>query len=126
MDAGLFQLAGIGSAHTFIAGVNLSPTATPAAGAWEMDLTMANIGLSAGDSFNYIGTYGNASSFRSDEFQGVAAGTVPSGNPGATPVSLGAGDFNTFNSVAAIPEPTTAGLLVISMLSLLGLRRRNP
>ena len=63
------------------------------------------IGLSRGDSFKYLLTYGNAESgtgvFRSDEFQGVSTNSVTGGNPGNDPVSLGEGDYNTFTSVPA-------------------------
>lgn len=95
--AGLWQLAGTGS-HTFVTSVNR----TNAGSHYEMNLTLANLGLANGGSFNYVATYLNPSNtFRSDEFHGVAS--FGGGNPGYTTVTLAAGDFNTFNSWDTTP-----------------------
>ncbi|MEZ4888440.1 MAG: hypothetical protein R3E32_27175 [Chitinophagales bacterium] len=106
--AGLWQLVNGGS-HTFIVDLGITPSGNTAAGAWEMDgFTMANIGLSPGQSFNYVATYLNSSNaFRSDEFHGVAQSTANTGNIGSNPISLAAGDFNTFHSFDQTPNITT-------------------
>lgn len=77
---------------------------------WSFDL--AGIGLSPGDSFQYIATVINSSSgFRAAEFQGVAGATIAeplpaSPNIGANPFVLSVGDFNTFRTV---PPPLDYG-----------------
>lgn len=59
-------------------------------------------GARAGAPIRYVATLLNpddaAGPFRSDEFHGVAAATVPAGNPGQGTVTLGASDFNTFTT----------------------------
>ncbi|MCS6844663.1 MAG: hypothetical protein NZ528_10155 [Caldilineales bacterium] len=95
--AGVWQLAGTGS-HTYIASASRTTT-TP--GHFEMNLTMANLGLAAGGTFKYVATYLNPSNaYRSDEFHGVAA--YSGGNPGYTTVNLASGDYNVFTSYATV------------------------
>lgn len=92
--AGLWQLSN-GGAHTFVADLQRN---TVTANHYEMNLTLANLGLAPTASFNYVATYLNpTNAFRSNEFHGVLA--FAGGNPGYTPVSLAAGDWNTFQSV---------------------------
>ncbi len=106
--AGLWSLTNGGS-HGFIVDLGITPSASVSAGAWEMDgFTLANLGLSPGQSFNYVVTYINSSNaFRSNEFHGVAQSTVSGGNIGSAPISLAAGDFNTFHSFDPTPIVTT-------------------
>jgi pullulanase len=101
--AGLFQLTtGGNNSLTYVNSANLNPTNNSGAGAWEMNIALSDIGLSPGDSFKYVVTYLNAgNAFRSDEFHGVAAGTVTGGNIGQSSFSLGSGDFNTFQTSSA-------------------------
>lgn len=96
--AGLWELVD-GGAHNFIATINFSGAAT----SYELDgLTMANLGLAAGDAFNYLATYlgpcDGGGAFRSDEFHGLKPNCSLNGNIGVNPFSLEAGDFNTFFS----------------------------
>ena len=62
----------------------------------------SKLGVNPGASIRYVATLLNpddaAGPFRSDEFHGVAAATVASGNPGQSTVTLGANDFNTFTT----------------------------
>lgn len=106
--AGLWELVNGGS-HIFIDDLGITPSGSAAAGAWEMGgFTMANIGLSAGQSFNYVVTYLNpGNAFRSNEFHGVAQSTVPGANPGTSATNLVAGDFNTFHSFDPTPNITS-------------------
>jgi hypothetical protein len=103
--AGVWQLVN-GGAHVFVNNANLNPAGNAAAGQWELNLTLADIALNPGESFDYVVTYlSGASAWRSDEFHGVAVATVPAGNPGSpSTVSLGAGDYNTFNTFQPIVQ----------------------
>lgn len=102
--AGVWELVN-GAQHNFIVSANLNPVGNAGAGQWEVNLTLADIALNPGESFKYVATYLNSSNaFRSDEFHGVAQATVPGGNIGANPVSLSAGDYNTFNSFQPIVQ----------------------
>jgi hypothetical protein len=86
-----------GGAHTFLTTANINPAGAPVAGEFEIDLALADLGLSPGDSFDYVVTYVNSmNAFRSDEFHGVSLATVGPGNIGQNPISLAAGDWNTF------------------------------
>ena len=105
--AGLWELTT--GAHNF-----LSPLfATPSGLNWDDNcdfelagLTLANLGLAPGGSFDYVVTLVNPNdgggAYRSDEFHGVASTTI-TGNPGINPIVLSAGDFNTFTSVGPYP-----------------------
>ncbi len=91
--AGLWQLVNGGS-HNFAVALNRTSVT---AGHYEMNLTMANLGLVPGDTFRYVATYLNPNDvFRSDEFHGVAE--LVGGNPGHATVNLASGDFITFYS----------------------------
>jgi hypothetical protein len=99
------------------------------ANGFSYNLDLALIGLTTGQSFDYVGTYLNQSnSFRSNEFIGVASF---GDNPGQSTVNLPANNFNRFVSVAvpaAVPE-AGALPLALSALSVLGAvfvtRRQN-
>lgn len=89
---------------------------------------LADIGLSAGDSFKIVGTYLNpTNAFRSGEFFGVAqnSGFAADANIGNN--TFGTGDFqladNDFILVNSIPSP--AGAAALGLAGLVGLRRRR-
>ncbi|HEX2622014.1 MAG TPA: carbohydrate binding domain-containing protein, partial [Phototrophicaceae bacterium] len=107
---GLWQLVENGS-HTFIKSVNLTPTATTTSAGYELDLTLADIGLVQGEGFAYVATYLSQTAYRSNEFHGVAGpldGPESGGNFGWTPVTLGATDYNKFFSyVIPVDTPTS-------------------
>jgi MYXO-CTERM domain-containing protein len=63
--------------------------------------------------------------YRSNEFHGVSNSTVPGGNPARNNIALAAGDFNTFQSYAAIPEPSALGLATLGLVGLLRRRRTH-
>lgn len=108
--SGLFQLvAGGNNSLGFVRGNNLTPSGNAGAGAWELDLTLSDIGLAPGDSFDYVATYISESAFRSNEFHGVASFT--GANPGFNDVTLSAGDFNTFVSVPEASVVLFGGLV---------------
>ncbi len=87
----------------------------------EFEITLGQLGLAAGDSFDFFATYGNPFDadgfFRSNEFIGAS---FSGGNPGLSNVTLT--DFSTF--VTVVPEPV-ATLGGSAMLGLLALRRRK-
>ncbi len=115
--AGVWELVNSGS-HNFQSAANFTTNAGPEV---EMNFALSDIGLSTGDSFDYVVTYLNASSaFRSDEFHGVAASTVTGGNIGQNPVTLANGDFNTFQSV---PEPSAMTLMAFGLGAAMFARR---
>jgi hypothetical protein len=108
--AGLFGLAsgGNGSLNFVSGGAPLTTTLNH----WEFAFLLSDMGLNPGESFSYVATYGNpfdsAGFFRSDEFHGVAGGTVPAGNIGVNPTTLATGDFNVFNSFAPVVPAETS------------------
>lgn len=123
--ADLYQLNADGSLSLVTGGNMLPANASPSTAEVEWQYNLSNLGLSPGDSFNYVATYLNpGDAFRSDEFHGVAS--FSGGNPGATDITLSTGDFNTFNSVA-IPEPSAFlfGSLICSVLGVNLARRRG-
>jgi hypothetical protein len=126
---GLWKLAAGGNnSLQFLRSVNLNPLNQSSAAALEMDLLLSDIGVAPGGSFRYVLSYMNAEDFglfRSNEFHGVSQATVPGGNPGRTNLALAAGDFNTFQSYAAIPEPASAGLIVVAGLAGMALTRQR-
>ena len=99
----------------FIAGMGGAGAATDAV--FTFSTTLANLGVTAGDSFNFVGTYLNESNaFRSDE--GFGSG-LPSGNPGASPVT-----FSNSLSYVTAPEPSSIALLFLGFGALLYRRVR--
>jgi hypothetical protein len=91
------------SSHTFVTGLTRNAVAP---NHHEIDLTMANLGLTPGDSFRYVVTYLSNTAFRSNEFHGVATGNFPA-NIGQNPVTLPDGSFITFNSCGNLVTNTT-------------------
>ncbi len=112
--AGLWTTVDNGS-HNFVTTANGSPGGTTQA-TYAMTVSLANLGLNPGDSFNFVGTYLNPGApFRSDE--GIGDG-LPTGNPGTADVT-----FTGSRTYTTIPEPTSAAFGLIG--SLLLLRRRK-
>lgn len=112
--SGLWSLVEGGS-HNFVATANANPGGNEQS-SYVMTVTLANLGLSPGDSFEFVGTYLNPSGpFRSDE--GIGDG-LPNGNPGLSDVT-----FTGSRLYTTIPEPTAALLAGFGLLALLRRRR---
>jgi hypothetical protein len=120
--AGLWQLAAGGNLSlNFVASANLTTNGTGQE--IELQISLANIGIAAGDSFGYVATLLNqGNAFRSDEFNGVATTTANSGNVGQNPLTLGQEDYNVFQT---IPEPGTFAFMAVGALGLLYRRLRR-
>lgn len=119
--SGLFDLeAGGDGSHNFVAATNTGFASSDATITWSFN--MADIGLSAGDSFKFVANYFNAfdggGPFRSDEWIGAA--TIPAGNTAFATVQLGDNDFVLVNSV---PSPGALGAL--GLAGLVAARRRR-
>lgn len=111
--AGVWETVDAGS-HGFITTANGAPGGASAS-PYVLSLTLADLGLAAGDSFTFVGTYTSATAFRSDEAFG---GGIGAGNPGQTPVT-----FSSSESYTTIPEPSATLLGGLGLLALLRRRR---
>ena len=119
---GLWSLS-VGSNLPFVANVNLSPLSATG-GPYTFSFNLADIGLTLGQSFNFVTTYLNGSNaFLSNE---TLTGTTGLGatNPG-TPSTVTLAGFQTFSTVA-VPEPATVILLGPALLGgMFFVRRRR-
>ena len=103
--------------------LGLSPSGSASASVFNLTLSLDQLGLVPGNSFDYVVTYLNSgNAFRSNEFIGTS--TVPASNVGQAPVTLAAGDFNRYTS-AAIPEPGTFALLGLGVFGVFAKRRKK-
>ncbi|HSH05242.1 MAG TPA: Ig-like domain-containing protein [Anaerolineae bacterium] len=116
MDQGqaiLYQIPATGGGLLPITNLNIV-TPNPLNGPWEINgFDMSMLGLTAGDSFDYIATYikvfDPAGGYRYDQFHGVSNATVPPGDPGyGAVVMLQPNDFNRFQSYQTANIPPTA------------------
>ena len=117
---GLFGLASGGNNS-----LNYINGSAPAGGTFSVTFPLSNIGISAGQSFNFVGTYISTSAYRSNETIGASV-TTP-GSAGDTP-NAGFNGQTTFTSsdqyaTTAVPEPTS--LLGLAASGILLLRRRS-
>lgn len=107
------------SSHTFVSTANPTPGGISQP-SYTMTVALANLGLTAGDSFTFVGTYLNTgNAYRSNE--GIGKG-LPDSNPGNTTVVFSSGPSYT----TTIPEPTLPAfsLSAIGFITLLKTRRR--
>lgn len=112
--SGLWSTAD-GGAHGFLTTANGAPGGTTQA-TYAMTMTLSDLGLNPGDSFEFVGTYLNENgAFRSDEAFGDG---IPSGNPGTSTVT-----FTGSRSYTTVPEPSVALLGGLGLLALLRRRR---
>jgi len=112
--AGFFN--GLGASHNFVTSANLTGSGT-GGDPYVMDLSLANLGVTPGDSFNVVATYISGTAFRSDE--ALASAGLGAGNPGNASAT-----FTGFDTVTTVPEPSSAALLGLGGLALV-LRRRK-
>jgi len=113
---GLFTLSSGGS-FGYDGSVALTPTGTSGSSTYSFSLSLASIGITAGQSFNLFGTYISNTGYRADE---AVAGNA-----------AGAQGYNTFTQTSfatytTVPEPSTFALAGMSLLitSVLVRRRR--
>ncbi len=112
--SGLWSLVE-GGTHNFVAIANAAPGGNSQP-SYAMTVSLANLGLNPGDSFQFVGTYLNPeNAFRSNE--GIGDG-LPSDNPGQSDVT-----FTGSRLYTTIPEPTSALLAGFGLLALLRRRR---
>jgi hypothetical protein len=116
--ASLFSLAAGGANSLgFVTGTAQSGSATDAS--YSLTLSLADLGLNAGDSFNLFGTYISTTAFRSTE---ALAGN-DTGTQGVNPFTQTS--FGTFTT-AAVPEPATVLLVGPALLGgMFFVRRRR-
>lgn len=114
---GLWALASGGdNSLPYVDAVALSPNNN--AGPHTFSFALSDLGLSAGDSFDFVGTYLNGTNaFRADE--AIGAG-IASGNPG-NPSSITFSNSESF--AVAVPEPASLALLLGGCL--IGIARRH-
>ena len=102
---GLWEFGGGGSLD-FESSVGLTGLGSATEATYSFSFNLAAIGLSNGDSFDFVGTYLNANDpFRSNEGYGDG---LPATNPGMAAASFT--NFLTFNTVA-VPEPSSMMLI---------------
>jgi len=124
--AGLYLL-GSGGNGTIVyqEGANYS---NPSTNVYDFSLLASNLGLTgtAGSKFNFVGTLISQTAYRSNETIGASA-TTP--DTGAAPNGGFDGSQTFSNSdtftFAAIPEPTSIGLLVCGGVAALVMRKRR-
>lgn len=116
----LFELAEGGDGSLIFAGSGVIASTVgenPTASTFEIFIPYSNLGISAGDNVDFVVMYANHDSpaFVSDEgfpTQGFE------GNPGSGEVTL-----SNFHRLTTVPEP--AGLALLGLGALVGLRRRR-
>ncbi|HEX8310009.1 MAG TPA: PEP-CTERM sorting domain-containing protein [Chthoniobacteraceae bacterium] len=117
--ANLFQLKA-GEAHTFVQNAGLSGSGT---GPFTFSLTGSNLGLAANQPFQFVGSLISTSAYRSNETFGTSS-TIP-GSAGDTPNAGFTGTTTITQAFTAVPEPGTIGLLALSTVGLMAIRRRR-
>lgn len=123
--AGLFDIATNTANFGFVSSVGTSGfDGTAATQTRVVQFNLSDIGLSAGDSFDFVVSYLNGGNgYRSDEFIGVVDQSgfdLDGTNVGQNAVNLAVGDFVTVNSV---PEPASLALIALGGVAMIGRRR---
>ncbi|MFZ4765985.1 MAG: PEP-CTERM sorting domain-containing protein [Roseimicrobium sp.] len=121
---GLWQLAADMDTAPFVTTVNLSPGSNVSSGTYSFSFSAASLGLSAGQSFQFVTAYINPSNtyLSNESFLNTytATGADGSGNLG-----FAGGSFNGAGNVYTItPEPSRAILLLAGLLGCFLRRRR--
>lgn len=115
---GLWSLVNAGS-HAFQTSIGLTPTGSDAAGVYNFSLSLASLGLSAGQSLDLFGYQISTTGYSSAEtIGGGLTGSIGYGNT-QTQTS-----FSTY-TITPVPEPTTMALAGSGLALLYVLRRRK-
>ncbi|MAY74029.1 MAG: hypothetical protein CMJ31_04745 [Phycisphaerae bacterium] len=122
--SGIFGLTPADPANLdFVAGIGTDMSRSPEDAVWTASFNLSQIGLTAGDSFTFVLTYGNGGNYRSGEFIGANPdqGSYPDGgNIGANFFQLGDNDYVLVNSV-----PAPGALALLGLGGLTATRRRR-
>jgi MYXO-CTERM domain-containing protein len=114
---GLWSMANGGAnSLPYIDSVNLSPTGTDAQGAYTFSFPLAEIGLTAGQSFEIFGTYVSDTGYRSSE---TIAGN-DTGTQGWSPYTQ-----TSYATFITVPEPSSLILGAAGFGALVLIRRRR-
>ncbi len=106
----------------FVAGIGTGGPRAPGDAIWTASFNLSQIGLSYGDSFDFVLSYGNGANFRSGEFIGADPdqGTYPNGaNIGNAFFQLGDNDYVRVNT------PSPGPVALFGLAGIAGMRRRR-
>lgn len=119
---GLFGLvAGGNNSLNYVTG------AAPSGGTFSVTFPIADLGLSTGQSFSFVGSLISTSAYRSNETIGASV-TIPDGGGSAPNAGFnGQTIFSSSDSytTGAVPEPSSIGLLMIGAVATAARRSRK-
>lgn len=117
---GLWQLVNGGSgSQSFVSTINLSPTGSDAQGTYTFSINLSSLGLTGGQSFEFMGLMVSTTGFSSPEILG---GTVSGANGWGNTQTVTT--FSTYTTTP-VPEPSILALCGLSGLVTMYLVRRR-